>query len=125
MAHRKLPPTAEWAAALNLIDVIYADHPNILGNWAVLYDEAMQQKAGSQKWNHEYLSLLQNMAFALGYDHLKLTDIDRFYRPQNLGDLATNQTTLAAELLRVLKASKSFASDTEDGEDREQLMLLE
>lgn len=113
MAHRKLPPTLESIAALNLIDVVYADHPNILTNWGTLYDLAVQQQAAGQKWNHEFLLMLQNMAVVLGYKRLKVTDIDRFYFPTNLGQGVEGQAKIAEEWLRILKASKSFASDAE------------
>jgi hypothetical protein len=71
MALRKLPPTPEWANALNLIDVVYSDHPKIVADWHAMYDILVQQQAGTERHNHAYLSLLSGMAAALGYDKLK------------------------------------------------------
>lgn len=47
MAHRKSPPNLEWATALNLIDVVYSNYPNIVALWHSMYEIASQGQAGA------------------------------------------------------------------------------
>jgi hypothetical protein len=97
MGHRKsIVPTQDWATALNLIDVVYADHPNIVKKW------------------HDALDLLASMAQVLGHKSLNQTDIDKFYTPQIHGDQSTLQTDLQNELLRVLKATAHMGMTSRD-----------
>ena len=111
MAHRKSnPPTLEWANALNLIDVVYADHPKVVGLWHDGYELLNRRDLTDwQAWNHKYLELLSEMAQILKYKALKQTDIDKFYAPQAHGDVAKMQSDLARELLRVLQATERLS----------------
>ena len=111
MAFRKsLAPPIERTNALNLIDVVYADDAKVLALWHRLYDLLCQKPEGTdvEAKNHTYLDLLSEMAKALGYKNLQQTTIDKFYFPQDAGDNAQMQKELAAELLRVLKATHSL-----------------
>jgi hypothetical protein len=114
MAHRKSPPNLEWATALNLIDVVYSNYPNIVALWHSMYEIASQGQAGGERWNHVHLSMLSKMATVLGYKGLEQTDIDKFYFPQAQADLDKRQQDVATEFLRALKASKNF-SEGNDG----------
>ena len=109
MANRKSnPPTLEWANALNLIDVVYADSPKVVRLWHEGYDILCREKIG-QDWNHKYLELLSAMASTLRYRRLQQTDIDKFYSPIAHGNIAQLNSELASELLRVLKATQSLS----------------
>ena len=109
MAHRRSnPPKIEWANALNLIDVIYADHPTVVGKWHELYNILSQAPVNWTRWNHVYIELLSEMAMVLGYRRLQQVQIDQFYSPQAHGDQAVLNFELQTELLRVLKATQTL-----------------
>ena len=55
------------------------------------------------------LDLLSEMANALGYHHLKQTEIDRFYTPKYFNSQMSQHEILFSENLRVLLHSKSCA----------------
>ena len=108
MAHRKsFPPTHDWVNALNLIDVVFADHPKVLELWHELYT-MFQNPSATQAQGHKYLELLSEMAAALKFRHLQQTDIDKFYSPQAHLDQLQASTEAQTEWLRVLKNTDRF-----------------
>jgi Family of unknown function (DUF6680) len=108
MAHRKsFSPAPDWTNSLNLIDVVYADNPKIVGQWHSLYDILIQTPINMQRYSYQYLELLSEMAKSLGYRSIQQTDIDKFYTPQAYGDQAVTNAEIQKELLRVLKATAS------------------
>jgi hypothetical protein len=65
MANRRAAlPSYEWANALNLIDVVFADHPKIVDLWHECY-LLFQNQAQTQALGHRYLELLSEMARVL------------------------------------------------------------
>jgi len=109
MAYRKfLSPAPDWTSALNLIDVVYADSPTIVRHWHSLYDILIQTPINMQRYTHQYLELLSEMARSLGYRSLQQTDIDKFYMPSAYGNQAVTNAEIQKELLRVLKATASI-----------------
>src|SRR3974390_1124226 len=104
MANRKAnPPTFEWANALNLIDVVFADNRDVVEKWHEVYNIVIQPQFNLGQWGHTYIDLLSKMASTLGYRRLQQTDIDRFYAPQAHGTQASLTQEMQIELLRVLK----------------------
>lgn len=86
MAQRRInPPTFEWANALNVIDVVFADNRAVVEKWHDLYKIVDQPQINWSQWGHTYIELLSEMAKVLGYRRLQQTDIDRFYAPQAHG----------------------------------------
>ena len=111
MAHRKsFPPTIAWVESLNLIDVVFADHPKVVELWHQYYDLLHQESKDYTKREHKYLELLSAMAKTLGYKNLQQTDIDKFYTPTAHGDQATLNHKVQTELLRVLENTGSLAT---------------
>jgi hypothetical protein len=109
MAHRKSnPPTADWATALNLIDVVFEGNRQVVEKWHEAYAISLQRPWNQERWNHSYIELLSEMGDVLGYRRLQQTDIDRFYSPEAHGTQAVLQKDMQTELLRVLKATKSL-----------------
>jgi hypothetical protein len=109
MAHRKtILPDAEWVSALNVIDVEFAGHKEVLNCWHSYYDAVSESPMNNQKVNHCYIELMTAMAQALGYEHLKQTDIDKFYSPMSFGDQLTSSKKLQTELIRVLESTESL-----------------
>ena len=108
MAHRKAMPLApEWVMALNLIDVVFSDHPKVLALWHELY-QLFQNPTRTQAQDHKYLELLSEMASVLRFRQLQQTDIDKFYLPQtHLNQLIASMET-QTEWLRVLKNTERF-----------------
>jgi hypothetical protein len=117
MAHRKsFPPAPDWTSALNLIDVVYADSPEIVRHWHALYDTLNQFPINTQRYNHQYIELLSAMATSLRYRSIQQTDIDKFYSPQAYGDQATMNAEIQKELVRVLKATASIPTNPKSGD---------
>jgi hypothetical protein len=115
MAHRRaLPPNPEWANALNLIDVVFGDHPQIVALWHEYYAFLAQIQSWeetTQQREHKYLELLSAMAHSLGYGTLQQTDIDKFYVPRAHGEQSVLTAEIQKELLRVLKDTARFVVD--------------
>jgi hypothetical protein len=111
MAHRKSnPPAIEWVNALNLIDVVFSEVPEIVRDWHNLFDVIQQKpQMNMDQFRARYLTLLSGMARHLGYKTLEQVDIDQFYSPDAHGMMVTRQEALQNEFLRVLNASKSFS----------------
>ena len=109
MAHRKsYPPTMAWVESLNLIDVVFAKHPKVLGLWHEYYDCLHESTTDYIKRDHKYLELLFEMANTLGYKNLQQTDIDKFYSPKAHGSQSELNYKLQTELLRVLESTSSL-----------------
>jgi len=110
MGHRKsIPISLEWAQSLNVIDVIYADHPKVVGKWHELYDIVCTNPLNEAKFQHAVLEMMSEMAKVLGYRSLQQTDIDKFYVPETHAQQASRNFDVQTEFLRVLKASKSMS----------------
>jgi hypothetical protein len=111
MSHRKaMPPRQEWVNALNLVDVVYQDSRAIIQYWHTLYQVLVTKPWNNERYTHAYLDLLSAMAKEVGYKELTQTDIDKFYAPEALGDVASIQAETQKEFLRVLKASDNFGA---------------
>jgi hypothetical protein len=109
MAFRKSnPPTLDWANSLNLIDVIFADHTNVVAIWHDLYDIMTAPQPDWGRWNHRYIELLSEMATALGYRRLRQTDIDKFYLPKAHGTQSELNQAIQMQLLAVLSGDKAL-----------------
>jgi hypothetical protein len=113
MATRHSPITDENVRALNMIDVLFHDKASVRRLWREYYDmlanEGLNHPDGWKQRQTKNLELLQEMAKVLGYGkaigHL---DVDRVYYPQGLVQQGNMGQELAAELLRVLKATGGF-----------------
>lgn len=110
MAHRKsIPPNYEWVNSLNLIDVVFADQPEVLRLWHELYDILITPPLNEQRRQHKFLELLSAIAQALDYPSLTQTDMDKFYSPEAHGNIAGMQWGIQVELLRVLQNTHSLS----------------
>lgn len=111
MAHRRrLPPTVELVNALNVIDVVFAKHPQVVNLWHQYYATLVNPPANLnfEQREHTYLQMLSAMARALGYRRLEQTDIDKYYTPQAHGDQMALNYQCQTEWLRVLKNTARF-----------------
>ena len=114
MAHRRSNPISkEWAQALNVIDVVYADDASIVAKWHSLYMVLNTAPLNYNNFLHGHLELLSEMARVLGYKNIQQTDIDKFYVPDVHTKQAEKQAETQTELLRVLKSSHSFSRSTD------------
>ena len=108
MAHRRtFPPPIEWVNALNVIDVVFAEHPQVVQLWHEYYSSLVNPPANEnyQQREHTYLLMLSAMARALGYRRLEQTDIDKFYAPKVHGDQLALNYKCQTEWLRVLEST--------------------
>jgi hypothetical protein len=111
MAQRKsIPPSYDLVKAINLIEVVFADSPDVLKLWHEYFDLLVSSKTEVeiQQRERKYLDLLHAMAKALDYEKIKQTDIDRFYFPVAHGDQAQITAKMQQELLRVLENTERF-----------------
>jgi hypothetical protein len=114
MSHRRSIPIApEWVQALNVIDVVYADHPKVVGKWHELFDVLNLVPYNQARMTHVSLEMMSEMAKVLGYKDLQQTDIDKFYVPEAHSGQAARNLEVQTEFLRVLKASKNMAEGNE------------
>ncbi len=120
MAHRKaLPPNPEWVNALNVIDVVFANHPNIIDLWHDFYNLLSGDwEKNQQQRDHKYLELLSAMARVLGYRSLSQIDIDKFYIPRAYGDQYETNVKVQKEWLRVLENSARFVVDKREDSEK-------
>ena len=115
MAHRRaLPPIPEWVNALNVIDVIFAEHPQVVQLWHEYYACLVNPPANNnyEHREHTYLLMLSAMARSLGYKQLQQTDIDKFYSPQVYADQTQLNLQCQTEWLRVLQNTNKLNVET-------------
>lgn len=109
MAHRKtFPPTGALVESLNLIDVVFSKHPNVVRLWHEYFSLLGQQPINLDETSRKFLDLLSEIARILGYSSLKQTDIDMFYTPIAHGDQARLENDIQTEWLRVLRGTQSL-----------------
>jgi len=113
MAHRRaFPPAPEWVNSLNVIDVIFADVPQVVQLWHGYYAGLCHTAPNDnhQQREHTYLLMLSAMARNLGYRKIEQTDIDKFYTPQAHEDQVYLNSEIQTELLRVLKNTHAVSA---------------
>ena len=104
-ARKVFPLPFDWVRNLNLINAVYAKHPDVTSAWRDLYDYLSSgTPPEADTLNEKRTYLLSKMAEALGFSGLNPADIDRYYAPQQHEDAAQRQLALQMELLRVLQA---------------------
>jgi hypothetical protein len=97
----------EWVRSLQLIDVVFADAPDVLKHWHELYLMLQQQEAPPGQ-GHKMIDLLSAMAAHLGFKTLTQTDIDKAHYPRAISDPIAKANDVQEELLRVLKKTDSL-----------------
>jgi hypothetical protein len=120
MAHRRaMPPAIEWVNALNVIDVVFAEHAQVVQLWHDYYSGLVNPPVNQnfQQREHPYLLMLSAMARALGYKRLEQTDIDKFYSPQAHADQQHLNWQCQTEWLRVLQTTNKLNVDSKPLEE--------
>jgi hypothetical protein len=97
----------EWVRSLHLIDVVFADAPDVLRLWHELYVMLQQQEAPPGQ-GHKMIELLSAMAMHLGFKTLAQTDIDKAHYPRAISDPIARANEVQEELLRVLKKTDNL-----------------
>lgn len=92
--------------ALNQIDVVFADNPQIKALWHKYYS-LLSQPPGEERL-HTWLEMLAAMAQELRYQGLSQVDLDKFYIPQGHVDDAEFQREMGALWQRVLENTERF-----------------
>ncbi len=116
MSYRKtFPPPNEKVQALNIIEVVFHDCPDVLRIWREYYDLMQSSPQDiAAKENHKNIELLEAMAKHLGYKSLQQINIDKFYAPQIHGEQAALNQQVQVELLRVLQNTKTLSAQEKD-----------
>jgi hypothetical protein len=110
MSERKHPYVSrEVAKALNNIDVVYANCPEVKALWHRYY--ALLAQPPSEERVHTWLELLAAMSKQIGSKNLSQVDLDKFYIPQGHMDEADFQKKLGAQLLRVLENTERLVAE--------------
>ncbi|MEO9101786.1 MAG: DUF6680 family protein [Burkholderiaceae bacterium] len=97
----------ESTRALNQIDVVYSDNPQVKALWHNYH--RLLPRPRSQEHHHTWLELLAAMAADLKYTKLSQVDLDKFFLPQGHIDDEEQQRRIGKELLRVLESSERLA----------------
>lgn len=96
----------EWTHALNLIDVVFSDAPNVLIKWHELYPMLQHQDVQPGQ-AHKQIEMLHEMAKSVGIDNLQQTDIDEPHFPGAISNPLAKANEVQDQLLRVLKKTES------------------
>ena len=99
---RAMPLNPERVTALNLIDVVFADHSKVVARWHHLYDLLHRSPLPGELVNSAHVELLSEMASALKF-RLPQVDINKYYYPLLYEEQLQEQAEMQQELLRVLK----------------------
>jgi hypothetical protein len=104
MAFRKTqPPNQLWVNSLNVIDVIFHGDAGVIAKWHEFYPILIDPKqAESDAYRRACISMLSEMAKALGYKSLQWTDIDKFYSPMIYAEQAAVNDHFQRSLLSFL-----------------------
>ncbi|PMZ90483.1 MULTISPECIES: DUF6680 family protein [unclassified Pseudomonas] len=121
VAERKgLLISQQVAQALNTIDVVYADSPNVKSLWHKYY--ALLSQPPSQERDHTWIELIGAMSQELSYTKFSQTDIDKFYIPQGHADDIEFQRKISQQWSRVLEntehlnvVSRKYEKDSPPG----------
>ena len=89
-ALRGSPLHYDFVKSLNEIDIVFEDTQPVLDSWHTYYDslQIKGQANAQQTWSLQRAELLSAMAFSLGYNRIKQTDIIRDYYPEGHEDRA-------------------------------------
>ena len=123
METRHSPITDETVRALNLIDVVFADKPNVRRLWHEYFDmlnnQGLNNPQGWKQRQTKNLELITEMANVCGYGHeIKHIDVDRVYYPKALEQSAKDQRDMTAAMLKFLKGVAAYLKNHEpDGSD--------
>jgi peroxiredoxin family protein len=102
MSERKgLQMSPQMSQALNTIDIVYSDTPQVVNLWHKYYSLLAQPP--SEERAHTWLELLTTMAESLKYPNIKQTDLDKFYIPQGHADDIEFQRKVSHQWSRVLE----------------------
>jgi hypothetical protein len=109
IATRYNPILDDNVKALNLIDIIFHNKPNVRKLWHEYYDllsnESLSNPSGYELRQKKNWELIAEMAKSLGYgkefSHL---DTARVYNPIALSDQAVTAYTISQELIRIFKS---------------------
>ena len=71
----------EWIRSLQLIDVVFADEPEVMKHWRDLYP-MLQHSEVQPGQGHKTIEMMSAMATSLGLDALTQTDIDKSHFPK-------------------------------------------
>jgi len=113
MSRRKEPLISkETAQALNKIDVVFEDSPQVKALWHDYYT-MLHQPPGEPRV-HKWLELLGAMAKDLKYTSITQLDLDKFYIPQGHVDDAEFQRHAMQEWVRVLENTEHFLAKSKD-----------
>lgn len=98
---------------MNMIDIIFADDKDVRRLWVeyflMLNNEGLNNENGNKLRKDKNMELIHAMANAVGIGaKINLLDLSRIYCPQGLVNQNELAQSLAVELLRVLKSTKSL-----------------
>lgn len=96
----------EWVRSLQLIDVVFADAPDVLQKWGELYQMLQHQEAQPGQ-GRKMVELHSAMAANLGLS-LQQLDIDKSHFPKAIADPIAKANEVQEELLRVLRKTDSI-----------------
>lgn len=93
--------TEEYVNALNTIDIVFQDSPQIRASWKEFSHTLLDDHSALYSQQDKYLlKLLSDMARSLGYQDLNIVDLSNYYFPIELKNKADANRILTQQLLR-------------------------
>ena len=117
LGERKKVMSPPVAAAINTIDVVFADNQGVISLWHKYY--MLLAQPPSEERSHTWLELLQAMALDLHYPKMSQIALDRYYIPQGHVDTQELQDKIGKNFLRVLENTNRFLVDPADATKKE------
>lgn len=86
-SYRGSPVHRDFVDALNRIDIVFYDTPQVLAAWHKLFDSLHQTNLVNKEdtWRLLRTELLSQISISLGYRDLKQYDIEKHYFPEGHG----------------------------------------
>lgn len=109
-SYRGSPVHRHFVDALNRIDIVFYDTPNVLSAWHRLFESLNQTNLVNQEetWRILRTELLSQISISLGYKDLKQYDIEKHYFPEGHGHQQSQDMEFRYDQHEYYKASKAL-----------------
>lgn len=106
-AYRGLTTNPNRLTSLNSIEVVFHRHHKVILAWHKLFESLHQRDLVNVDvtWRILHLDLLSEMAQTLGYQKIKVIDMEKYYSPQVVADQEMEDREMRRQLLEYLKTN--------------------
>lgn len=109
-SYRGSPVHKNFVDALNRIDIVYYDVPEVLEVWHKYFESLHQKNVVNQEdtWRILRTDLLSKMSLSLGYKDLKQYDIEKHYYPEGHNNQLVSEWEFRNDQQEYYKAAKDL-----------------